>query len=119
MLPEGLYLLISISLAAGIITLSKKITMQDLYSLENLAHVDIACLDKTGTLTEGKMQVENAVLFPETDKALFQEWIGNSQAHTQGQQRQCSRPCTVIFRYGYLVCQQSRFPFPLNESGVL
>ena len=84
MLPKGLYLLISISLAAGIITLSKKnVLVQDLYSLENLAHVDVLCLDKTGTLTEGKMQVENAVLFPETDKALFQEWIGNFLTHTQ------------------------------------
>lgn len=84
MLPKGLYLLISISLAAGIITLSKKnVLVQDLYSLENLAHVDVLCLDKTGTLTEGNMKVEKAVLFPGTDSAMFQEWMGNFLTHTQ------------------------------------
>lgn len=84
MLPKGLYLLISISLAAGIITLSKKnVLVQDLYSLENLAHVDVLCLDKTGTLTEGKMQVETAELLPGTNADLFQEWMGNFLTHTQ------------------------------------
>ena len=84
MLPKGLYLLISISLAAGIITLSKKnVLVQDLYSLENLAHVDVLCLDKTGTLTEGNMKVEKAVLFLGTDSAMFQEWMGNFLTHTQ------------------------------------
>lgn len=84
MLPKGLYLLISISLAAGIITLSKKnVLVQDLYSLENLAHVDVLCLDKTGTLTEGNMKVEKAVLFPGADSAMFQEWMGNFLTHTQ------------------------------------
>ncbi|WP_302973014.1 HAD-IC family P-type ATPase [uncultured Ruminococcus sp.] len=84
MLPKGLYLLISVSLAAGIITLSKKnVLVQDLYSLENLAHVDVLCLDKTGTLTEGKMQVEKADLFPGTDAEKFHEWMGNFLTHTQ------------------------------------
>jgi len=60
MLPKGLVLLISISLAAGIIKLSKKrILVQQLHSLEALAHVDILCLDKTGTITEGKMSVSD------------------------------------------------------------
>ncbi len=55
MLPKGLVLLISISLAAGIIALSgKKVLVQELFALETLAHVDTLCLDKTGTLTLGK-----------------------------------------------------------------
>ena len=52
MLPKGLVLLMSVSLAAGVTKLAKqKILIQDIYSLETLAHVDTLCLDKTGTIT--------------------------------------------------------------------
>ena len=64
MLPKGLILSISISLATGVIKLAKKkVLVQDLYSVETLAHVDVLCLDKTGTITEGKMQVSNFEIF--------------------------------------------------------
>lgn len=83
MLPKGLYLLISIGLAAGIVFLSKKnVLVQDLYSLENLAHVDVLCLDKTGTLTEGKMKVDEAILFPNADEREFFTYIGSFLQHT-------------------------------------
>lgn len=60
MLPKGLVLLISVSLANGVIRLSKKkILVQNIYSLETLAHVDVLCLDKTGTLTDGNMEVRS------------------------------------------------------------
>lgn len=62
MLPKGLVLLISVSLAAGVTRLAKKkILIQDLYSLESLAHVDTLCLDKTGTITDGKLQVKSII----------------------------------------------------------
>lgn len=58
MLPKGLVLLISVSLAMGVIRLSKmRILVQNIYALESLAHVDVLCLDKTGTLTNGEMKV--------------------------------------------------------------
>jgi len=60
MLPKGMVLLISTSLAVGIIKLSKqRVLVQDLYAIEALAHADVLCLDKTGTITEGKMKVTN------------------------------------------------------------
>ncbi len=58
MIPEGLILLTSTVFAVGVIRLSKKnVLSQDLYSLESLARIDVLCLDKTGTITTGKMQV--------------------------------------------------------------
>lgn len=60
MLPKGLVLLTSVSLANGVTRLAhQKVLVQDLYSLETLAHVDVLCLDKTGTITDGHMKVEH------------------------------------------------------------
>lgn len=64
MIPEGLVMMTSIALAVGVIKLARKQTLvQDLYSIETLARVDMLCLDKTGTITEGSMQVEKTFLY--------------------------------------------------------
>ncbi len=64
MIPEGLVMLTSVALALGIVRLAKKRTLvQDLYSIEALARVDVLCLDKTGTITEGSMQVESVLVY--------------------------------------------------------
>lgn len=64
MLPKGLVLLISTSLALGVARLAKaKVLIQELYALETLAHVDVLCLDKTGTITCGDLQVEEVYTF--------------------------------------------------------
>ena len=56
MIPSGMFMLTSLALAVGIIKLAKQNTLvQDLYSLEMLARVDVICFDKTGTITDGKM----------------------------------------------------------------
>jgi len=60
MIPAGMYLLTSLTLAVGVILLARKrMLVQELYCIEMLARVDVLCLDKTGTLTDGTMSVEN------------------------------------------------------------
>lgn len=62
MIPEGLILLTSTVLAVGVIRLSKhKVLVQELYCIETLARVDVLCLDKTGTITEGCMEVTDII----------------------------------------------------------
>ena len=83
MLPKGLVLLISIALAAGVISLAKKqVLVQELYALETLAHVDVLCLDKTGTITKGQMQVEEEIALPGGGDAPFEQLMGSFLAHT-------------------------------------
>lgn len=64
MIPEGLVLLISLAFAVSVIKLSARKTLcQDMYCVETLARVDVLCLDKTGTITEGSMQVDEMIPF--------------------------------------------------------
>lgn len=63
MIPEGLYLLTSIALAVSVIRLAQKRTLtHDLACIETLARVNVLCVDKTGTITEPEMLVENVAL---------------------------------------------------------
>jgi cation-transporting ATPase E len=74
MVPEGLVLLTSVAFAVGVIRLGRKqCLVQELPAIEGLARVDVVCLDKTGTLTEGGMDVKEVrVLDPDApvDAAL-------------------------------------------------
>lgn len=59
MIPEGLYLLTSVALAVSTIRLaSQKVLLHDMKSIETLARVNVLCVDKTGTITENKMSVQ-------------------------------------------------------------
>ena len=81
MLPKGFVLLTSIALESGVIKLAKKqVLVQDLYSVESLAHIDTLCLDKTGTITEGKMRVTevetyNEELLPISLEKIMQAYV--------------------------------------------
>lgn len=60
MLPKGIALLTITSLLTAVIKLGmRKVLVQEMYSVETLARVNTLCLDKTGTITEGKMKVED------------------------------------------------------------
>lgn len=66
MLPKGITLLTITSLLTAVIKLGMKhILVQEMYSVETLARVDVLCLDKTGTITQGKMTVKGLELLSE------------------------------------------------------
>lgn len=70
MLPKGIALLTITSLLTAVIKLGmRKVLVQEMYSVETLAHVDTLCLDKTGTITEGKMKVEQVYPLSESISA--------------------------------------------------
>ena len=78
MIPEGLVLLTSSVFAVSIIRLSKhNVLSQDLYATESLARVDTLCLDKTGTITEGIMEVYDIITFDKFKKKEIEEILND------------------------------------------
>lgn len=68
MIPEGLYLLASVALAVSSIRLAqKKVLLHDMKCIETLARVDVLCVDKTGTITENTMKVQDVIATDEYD----------------------------------------------------
>lgn len=77
MIPDGLVLLTSISLTVGVIKMaSKKVIIQRLSGIELLACVDTLCLDKTGTITDGSMEVKD-VIYLDNDKDKINNIMAN------------------------------------------
>lgn len=62
MIPEGLILLTSVSLAAGVVALGRRNALvNELFGIETLARTDVVCMDKTGTLTSGEMVLDRTL----------------------------------------------------------
>lgn len=81
MIPSGMLLLTSMALAVGVIRLAKNNTLvQDLYSLEMLARVNVLCLDKTGTITDGRMQVNDCVILNTVGEYSLNDIMGSMLA---------------------------------------
>ncbi|MEU6894025.1 cation-translocating P-type ATPase [Streptomyces sp. NPDC046557] len=77
MIPEGLVLLTSVAFAIGVIRLGRKqCLVQELPAIEGLARVDVVCLDKTGTLTEGGMDVTELRPLDGEDGAYVEKVLG-------------------------------------------
>lgn len=78
MIPEGLVLLTSSVFAVSIIRLSKyNVLVQETYAIEGLARIDTLCLDKTGTITEGNMEVYDIVPFNSFSKENIEKVLTN------------------------------------------
>jgi cation-transporting ATPase E len=77
MVPEGLVLLTSIAFAVAAVTLARrKVLVQELPAVEGLARVDVVCLDKTGTLTEGEVVFDRLDLVGEVDLVAVEGALG-------------------------------------------
>ena len=78
MIPSGLLLLTTFAMAIGVMRLAKKQTLvQDLYSLEMLARVNVLCLDKTGTITDGRMTVNDVMILNNFVENPLEEVMGS------------------------------------------
>ena len=78
MIPEGLVLLTSTVLAVSVTRLAKKkVLVQELYCIETLARVDVLCLDKTGTITEGRMTVDKIIQYNDCKENELKEILGS------------------------------------------
>ena len=83
-IPTGLVVLTSVTLAISIVRLAKQKTMiQELYSLENLSRADTLCLDKTGTLTDGTLKVVKLIPYlPEEEVRVYlRQMVGSHGDH--------------------------------------
>lgn len=78
MIPAGMFLLVTVALAIGVIKLARKKTLvRDLYSIEMLARTNVLCLDKTGTITDGTMKVVDYMTFTNRRKASITKILTN------------------------------------------
>jgi len=84
MIPDGLYLLVSVTLTVSVIRLIRRKTLiQERNCVETLARVDVLCVDKTGTITENRMDVKGTVLLCEDRfnnddiNAIITDYVGN------------------------------------------
>lgn len=81
MIPSGLLLLTTVALSVGMIRLAKYNTLvQDMYSLEMLARVNVLCLDKTGTITDGRMKVSDCMLLNNSTDYSVDDILGSMLA---------------------------------------
>lgn len=98
MIPAGMFLLCSVALTVSVIKLARrKALVQDLYCVEMLARVNVLCLDKTGTITDGTMKVYNCLQLNNTQFTLKR--IMGSMLSALGDNNQTSQALINYFGY--------------------
>lgn len=112
MIPSGLYLLTSVALAVGVISLYRKKTLvQDFYSLEMLARTDILCVDKTGTITDGDMVFKSLhLLSDDYNESQIKQIVSNILMAT-GDMNLTAKALKKEFNYELSVKVSAALPF--------
>ena len=105
MIPEGLILLTSVVFAVSVIRLSQhKTLVQELYCIETLARVDVLCLDKTGTITEGTMEVTDVLLLHNTTNEELNIALGSLISALEDDNPTFNAVKTYCNQYDKLTC---------------
>jgi len=111
MIPEGLYLLTSVAMAASALKLSKdRVLVQDMNCIETLARVDVLCVDKTGTITEARMQAETIVPLG-SDPPEYLEAVMTALYGTQEPENDTARALQEMFDGKSDWIARKRIPF--------
>lgn len=110
MIPSGMFLLCSVTLTVSVIKLSRRQALvQDLYCVEMLARVNVLCLDKTGTITDGTMKVYNCIQLTNTNYTLKR--IMGSMLSALGDNNQTSQALINYFGYNKELKPIATVPF--------
>ena len=111
MIPSGMLLLTSMALAVGVVRLAKNNTLvRDLYSLEMLARVNVLCLDKTGTITDGRMQVNDTIILNTIGEYTLNDIMG-SVLSSLDDNNQTSIALYNHFGHNELLSPTAKIPF--------
>lgn len=117
MIPEGLMLLTSVAFAVGAANLArKKVLVQALPSIETLARVDVICLDKTGTITDGTLKFEQALLGEVSENRV--NTIMGALLHHLKDQNATATALRKAFQQSVIGKQKKLSRFLLQENGV-
>ena len=112
MIPEGLMLLTSVALAVGVVRLGKRNALvNELYGIENLARVDVLCLDKTGTLTSGRMRVADVLPLQGESRESVGKMLAAFNAVFAGEEGPTSTALRDAFAPSTDVAAQNVVPF--------
>ncbi|NCA97004.1 MAG: HAD family hydrolase [Bacteroidia bacterium] len=121
MIPSGMYLLTSMTLAVGVLRLAyRRMLVQELYSIETLARVDMLCLDKTGTLTDGNMDVSEIIPLAEHEQAALRKILSSLLLATEDNNQTAQAIIKEVGREGgYEVTDQQPFSSDKKYSAAI